>query len=63
MPCSCSGTTWASCSILARERSDSCGRRAAAGSYQRMPLSDLVDVEEHIVWAHEELRAAASAED
>ena len=37
--------------------------RAADGSYQRMPLSDLVDVEEHIVWAHEELRAAASADD
>jgi hypothetical protein len=36
--------------------------RAADGSYQRMPLSDLVDVEEHIVWAHEELRAATSAD-
>jgi len=36
--------------------------RAADGSYQRMPLSDLVDVEEHIVWAHEELRAASGAD-
>jgi hypothetical protein len=35
--------------------------RAADGSYQRLPLADLVDAAEQIVWAHEELRAAASA--
>jgi hypothetical protein len=29
--------------------------RAPAGSYQRMPLCDLVDVAERIIWAHEEL--------
>ena len=34
--------------------------RAADKSYQRLPLADLVDVSEQIVWAHEELRAAAS---
>jgi len=34
--------------------------RAADGTYQRLPLADLVDVVEHIVWAHEELRAAAT---
>jgi hypothetical protein len=32
--------------------------RTADGTYQRLPLTDLVDVAEHIVWAHEELRAA-----
>jgi len=36
--------------------------RSADGSYQRLPLADLVDAAEQIVWAHEELRAAASAE-
>ena len=35
--------------------------RATDGSYQRLPLADLVDAAEQIVWAHEELRAAASA--
>jgi hypothetical protein len=35
--------------------------RAADGSYPRLPLADLVDVAEQIVWAHEELRAAAGA--
>jgi hypothetical protein len=35
--------------------------RTADGTYQRLPLSDLVDVAEHIVWAHEELRAATAA--
>jgi hypothetical protein len=29
--------------------------RAPTGSYQRMPLCDLVDVAEQIIWAHEEL--------
>jgi hypothetical protein len=33
--------------------------RAADGTYQRLALTDLVDVAEQIVWAHEELRAAA----
>jgi hypothetical protein len=36
--------------------------RAADGQYQRLSLADLVDVAEQIVWAHEELRAAATAE-
>jgi len=37
--------------------------RAADGkSYPRLPLADLVDVAEQIVWAHEELRAAADAD-
>jgi len=36
--------------------------RAADGHYQRLSLADLVDVSEQIVWAHEELRAAATAE-
>jgi len=36
--------------------------RCADGSYQRLALSDLVDVCEQIVWAHEELRAAATAD-
>jgi hypothetical protein len=36
--------------------------RGADGSYQRLPLADLVDAAEQIVWAHEELRAAASAD-
>jgi hypothetical protein len=35
--------------------------RAADGSYQRLPLADLVDAAEQIVWAHEELRAASGA--
>jgi hypothetical protein len=36
--------------------------RAGDGkSYPRLPLADLVDVAERIVWAHEELRAAAAA--
>jgi hypothetical protein len=35
--------------------------RAADGSYQRLPLADLVDAAEQIVWAHEELRATAGA--
>jgi hypothetical protein len=37
--------------------------RAADGTYPRLPLADLVDVAEQIVWAHEELRAAAAAAD
>jgi hypothetical protein len=36
--------------------------RAADGTYQRLPLSDLVDVVEQVVLAHEELREAATAE-
>jgi hypothetical protein len=36
--------------------------RTADGSYQRFPLSDLVDVAEQVVWAHEELRAATAAD-
>ena len=35
--------------------------RAADGSSQRLALTDLVDVLEHIVWAHEEVRDAAAA--
>jgi hypothetical protein len=35
--------------------------RAADGTYERLPLTDLVDVSEKIVWAHEELRAAAAS--
>jgi hypothetical protein len=35
--------------------------RAADGSNQRLPLADLVDAAEQIVWAHEELRAASGA--
>jgi hypothetical protein len=31
--------------------------RGADGAYQRLPLADLVDVAEQIVWAHEELRS------
>jgi hypothetical protein len=34
--------------------------RTADGKYQRLSLADLVDVSEHVVWAHEELRAAAA---
>lgn len=37
--------------------------RAADHSYQTLPLADLVDVAEHVVWAHEEVRAAESAYD
>jgi hypothetical protein len=36
--------------------------RTADGSYQRLLLADLVDVAERVVWAHEELREAATAE-
>jgi hypothetical protein len=36
--------------------------RGADGSYQRLPLSDLVDAAEQIVWAHEELHAATTAD-
>jgi len=36
--------------------------RAADGTYQRVALADLVDVAEQIVWAHEELRAMATAD-
>jgi hypothetical protein len=36
--------------------------KAADGTYQRLPLANLVDVAEQVVWAHEELRAAATAE-
>jgi hypothetical protein len=36
--------------------------RSADGSYQRLLLADLVDVAEQVVWAHEELRAAATAD-
>jgi len=35
--------------------------RAGDGTYQRQPLNDLIDVAEQVVWAHEELRAAATA--
>jgi hypothetical protein len=34
--------------------------RAVDGTYQRLPLADLIEVAEQIVWAHEELRAAAA---
>jgi hypothetical protein len=44
-------------------RSGTASWRAADRSYQTLPLSDLVDVAEHIVWAHEEVRAAESAYD
>ena len=37
--------------------------RAGDGSYQRVPMSDLVDVAEQIVWAHEESRAASGADE
>jgi hypothetical protein len=36
--------------------------RAVDGTYQRLALADLVDVAEQVVWAHEELRAAATAD-
>jgi hypothetical protein len=36
--------------------------RAADGTYQRLPLTDLIDVAEQVVWAHEEVRAAAAVE-
>jgi hypothetical protein len=36
--------------------------RAADGTYQRLPMTDLVDIAEQIVWAHEELRATTAAE-
>jgi len=36
--------------------------RAADGSYQRVPMADLVDVAEQIVWAHEESHAASGAD-
>jgi hypothetical protein len=42
-------------------RSGTASWRAADRSYQTLPLADVVDVAEHIVWAHEELRAAESA--
>ncbi len=35
--------------------------RAADGSHHRQAMTDLVDVAEQIVWAHEELRAAETA--
>ncbi len=35
--------------------------RASDGTYQRLPLADLVEVAEQIVWAHEELRAVAAS--
>jgi hypothetical protein len=35
--------------------------RTADGSYHRQAMTDLVDVAEQIVWAHEELRAAETA--
>jgi hypothetical protein len=37
--------------------------RAADGSYQRVPMADLVDVAEQIVWAHEESHAASGADE
>ena len=37
--------------------------RAGGGRYQRMPMSDLVDVAEQIVWAHEESRDASGADE
>jgi hypothetical protein len=42
-------------------RSGTASWRAADRSYQTLPLADLVDVAEHIVWAHEELRDAEGA--
>jgi len=42
-------------------RSGTASWRAADRSYQTLPLADVVDVAEQIVWAHEELRAAESA--
>jgi hypothetical protein len=36
--------------------------RGADGTYQRLPMTDLVDIAEQVVWAHEELHAAAAAE-
>jgi hypothetical protein len=36
--------------------------RVSDGTYQRLPITDLVDIAEQIVWAHEELRATAAAE-
>jgi hypothetical protein len=44
-------------------RSGTASWRAADRSYQTLPLSDVVDVAEHVVWAHEEVRAAESAYD
>lgn len=44
-------------------RSGTASWRAADHSYQTLPLADLVDVAEHVVWAHEEVRAAESAYD
>jgi hypothetical protein len=41
-------------------RSGTASWRAGNGSYQRVPLADLVEAAEQIVWAHEELRAAAA---
>jgi hypothetical protein len=35
--------------------------RSSDGSYHRQAMTDLVDVAEQIVWAHEELRAAETA--
>ncbi len=36
--------------------------RGADGTYQRLPMTDLVDIAEQVVWAHEELHTAAAAE-
>jgi hypothetical protein len=44
-------------------RSGAASWRAIDRSYHEVPLSDLVDAAEQIVWAHEELRAAAAASD
>jgi hypothetical protein len=41
-------------------RSGAASWRAGDGSYQRVPLTDLVEAAEQIVWAHEELRTAAA---
>jgi hypothetical protein len=43
-------------------RSGTASWRSADGTYQRLSLTDLVDVAEQIVWTHEELRAAATAD-
>jgi hypothetical protein len=50
-----------SCDLTVWCHSGTASWRTADGSYQRLALADLVDVAEQIVWAHEELRAAATA--
>ncbi len=61
-PASCMSVLSVSCDLTVWCHGGTASWRAANGSYQRLPLTDLVDVAEHIVWAHEELRAAATAD-